>query len=144
MVGSLDARLNERVLIIFNGLYFQSSLTDDARVSRRRNLLFVLFSKFPSFFLIHYARALRRRTTSRDSTISTTRDKCKTLYASRSSSSSSGNGCAAASASSFSYAATSARSTWTVGGASAGDSVNCNAALPLNLRARYKKGFSKL
>jgi hypothetical protein len=57
VVGSLDARLNERVLIIFNGLYFQSSLTDDARVSRRRNLLFVLFSKFPSFFLSHPLRA---------------------------------------------------------------------------------------
>lgn len=43
VVSTIDSRLNERILIIFNGLYFQSSLTDDARVSRRRNLLFVLF-----------------------------------------------------------------------------------------------------
>ena len=66
------------------------------------------------------------------------------LYASSNSSSSSGNGCAAASANSFSYACTSAKSTWTVGGANAGDSVKTNCAFPLNLRASYKNGFSKL
>lgn len=67
-----------------------------------------------------------------------------TKYPYKSASSSSGNGNAVACSISCWYCCINCSSTWTSGGAKAGEATNSNCGLPANFLANHKNGFSKL